>query len=687
MNRETSVRRSLLALLFVPFADSAAQEPDSTRRDSVALRLRAVRITDARAAGIAGGTSAVVVNPEAIRASPAPLLHEALRESPFVHVRLNSRGEMELSIRGSDSRQAAVLVDGVPITLGWDHRTDPSLVPITGAQRLVIVPGLGSLLAGPNTLGGTIEVSHDDALARKSEAWGGFGIDEFGSTVATIGSARRLGTSGPGGVYLRGGLAHRQRDGVALSAGAIDPTAAHGLRTNSDLRELDGFASVRWTNGMGRSLGVTYSAFDAERGVPPEEHIASPRLWRYPYHRRSIGALSAASGPVATPFGYGSFEAGVGLNDGSMKIDSFDDRDYRTVTGQELGDEKTLTLRTKVTHSLGSRVSLRAGWTTADVKYTETIDSDPGARYEQKLSSVGAETEASIAERTAIAGGMVFDRSATPLTGGREPKQDPFSSIGWRAGVTHTLHEGLMLHASASRRSRFPALRELYSGALNRFQPNSELKPETLLGYEAGATLSQASLFGVSATLRVNAFNHRLADAVVRTTVPNPAPPPSSLFKRVNRDRIESTGIEALAGFQFGTNAERAVTLSGDGLFQRISIFDQTDNDAERHAENNPETRASVELGVPLPFELRGSATTRYTGRQYCVNGDTGSEMTLAGAAVTNLAFERRLPIGGGIFRSLRALFAIDNLGDKTVYDQCGLPQAGRTLRVMFTFR
>ena len=28
-----------------------------------------------------------------------------------------------------------MLLDGVPITLGWDHRTDPSVIPITGADR------------------------------------------------------------------------------------------------------------------------------------------------------------------------------------------------------------------------------------------------------------------------------------------------------------------------------------------------------------------------------------------------------------------------------------------------------------------------------------------------------------------------------------------------------------------------
>jgi iron complex outermembrane receptor protein len=670
-------RISRLVLPFLVAAPLAAQTPDSVRKDTVAQRLQAVRVTETRAAAVSGGASAVLVNPVVLRSSPAPLLHEALREAPSVHVRQNSRGEMELSVRGSDSRQAAVLIDGVPITLGWDHRTDPSIVPITGSQRLVVVPGLGSLLNGPNTLGGTVEINHDDALGRTAQTWGGFGIDQTGATVTTLGASRFIQGTGRGGVFLRGGLSHRQRDGVAVPSDALDPTETDGLRTNSDLRELDGFASARWTNGMGRAVGATVSAFDAEKGVPPEEHISTPRLWRYPYHRRALVALSGSSGLITTPFGYGSMDVGAGVNQGRLKIQSYATRDYETVTGQELGDERTTTLRARLNHSLGSRASLRMAITSADVRYTETLDADPAVDYRQRLTSAGAEVEAPIGESTTLAAGWVFDRAVAPETGGRDANPEPFDSPGWRAGLSHTLNTQWSVHASASRRSRFPSLRELYSGALNRFTPNPDLKPEALLGLEAGFTFGHTSNGGVGTTLRVNAFNHKLDDAVVRITLINP-----TRFMRINRDRIESTGMEAIAGVSAGQ-----VTLTADALVQRITIFDETDDDAARHAENNPEQRAGLELGVPVPFQLRGIAALRYTGKQYCLNGDTGLEMTLKGQTVANLSVERSMSIGGGLFRSLRALFALDNVTDATVYDQCGLPQAGRTVRLMFSFR
>jgi iron complex outermembrane receptor protein len=675
----------LVAALTVAAAPLAAQATaDSARADSARL-LKPVTITEARAAAIVGGASAVLMKPEAMRSSPAPTLEQALRESPFVHVRQNSRGEMELSVRGSDSRQAAIFMDGVPLTLGWDHRADPSLIPITGAESITIIRGLGSVLNGPNTLGGSIEINHDNAFSRLAapRIWGGAGVDENAATVATIGGAANVARMMNGALSLRGGIAERQRDGYTLPHGALDPTATDGLRTNSDLREVDGFASLRWDTDRGRGIGLMVSAYDAERGVPPEEHIGSPRLWRYPYHTRAIAALSAKSGLFGTPFGFGTLDVGAGYNSGRVKIESFTDRTYATLDGEELGDERTASGRVLATHSLPKDALLKLAVTAADIQYTETLSPAAGVHYRQKMMSGGGEIEAPVTARTTVSGGLVYDRTTTPETGGRTPGQEPFDALGWRAGVSHEASRGLRLHASVSERSRFPALRELYSGALNRFRPNPDLKPERLLGFEAGMTLDRALGPIPDARFQVTGFRHKLDDAVVRITLQNP-----TRFMRVNRDRIESTGAELLAGFIFGADPTRSFTLTGDATLQKIEVMDATAGDAERHAENNPELRGMLEMGIPLPMRLRGFANARYTGTQYCLNGDSGNEDRLAGQSEMDAAVERRFTVSGrGLIRSLRALVSVDNIGNRAVYDSCGLPQPGRTLRVMFSFR
>lgn len=675
------VAKAVAVLVALPITLQAqATKPDSTRPDS-ARALAPVIVTRERAVSATGAAAAVVIAVPQLRSSPAPLLDQALREAPFVLVRQNARGEMEISIRGSDSRQASVMYNGVPVSLGWDHRVDPSLIPLTGNDNLTIVRGLGSLLGGPNTLGGTVEITQGQQPVGR-RVWAGLGLDQTQARVLSVGGGWGIARDGGGMWSLSAGASNRARDGFVVPGGTRDTTAVDDLRTNSDLHHTDAFASLRWAGPSGRRMALTLSGFRAERGVAPEEHIRSPRLWRYPYSNRAMAAFSASTGSVRTPFGYGSLELGAGINGGRLKIETFSNRSFSTVTATEEGEETTVTGRLLATHSLGA-ATWRGSYTTASVGYTETLPPVASVQYRQVLWSAASEVEVPLGSRTTLAGGVVFDKSRTPETGGRA-LQEPFDNGGWRLGVSHQLRTGVRLHANGTTRSRFPALRELYSGALNRFLPNPDLKPETLVGFESGATINGALGANARGTLQVIGFVHEMDDAIVRITLPAP----DRRFKRVNRDRIESAGLELLGGLSFGPSA-RAVTLSADALIQNIEIVDESlVSQVSRRPENNPERRGTLELGVPLGLGIRGAAIARHTGVQYCLNPDTSRELELKGATRQDYSIERSFGLRGSrLFGSIRALLALDNAGDVTIYDQCGLPQPGRTLRVMFSLR
>jgi iron complex outermembrane receptor protein len=699
----SALRRTplLAAALLAPAAGAAAQTPaprDPAGRDSASRRIEPVVVTGTRAATV-GGAGAVVVRPDSlpIPTQPAPLLEQVLRQTPFVLVRQNSRGEVELSVRGSDSRQAALLLDGLPLTLGWDHRTDASLIPSTGIRRLTLVRGLSSLLNGPNALGGVIAVELNtpagDGARRAPDLTLGTGVDQYAARVFTAAGGAPV-ALGRGALSVRGGATYRQRDGFALSrnggagdgvtGGAADPGDARdaALRTNTDLRQTDGFAAVRWDDASGAYVAGTVTAYDARRGVAPELHVRAPRLWRYPESSRRLGVLSAGTGDVATPLGQGRVEASVGAYQGDLEIESFTNATYSAVASRELGDERTASGRLTASHSLPADGRLRVGGSFAEVRYDETLDAQRptavASRYRQRLSSVGAEVEWPLLSRVLVGGGVVRDAAETPETGGK-PTLGALSRWGWRVGATAAVRDAVRLHASASRRARFPALRELYSGALNRFDPNPALRPEQLLGFEAGATVVGDAAARAGLTLQAVAFHHQLDDAVVRVALPN------RLFRRVNRDQIRSTGAELLAGW--APASLRGVSFTGDLLAQRVRLYDETlpaGQPNERRPEHQPQLRGSFDVGVPLPRGVRGSALARYTGRQYCQHPDLGRQVELGAQTVGDAALSRGWSLGGRgarLLSALRATLALDNVTDATVYDQCGLPQPGRTLR------
>jgi iron complex outermembrane receptor protein len=671
-----------LFTLFPITSLTAQGTPDSSVTDTTVHQLEAIEVTGARTHVILGGSSAVVLHLDSLHVPPAPSLEQALRELPFVHIRQNSRGETELALRGSESRQMAVMLDGIPLTLGYDHRTDPSVVPLTGAQRLVLVRGLSSLLHGPNVLGGVVEVD----LARgapsntpQRELSVGTGVDEYGAHVVSAAGTAPV-TWGSNTFTFRGGVGYRSRDGIPLSDDAIDPAARDGIRTNSDLDHLDGFAAMRWQNETGRYIGFTATGYRVERGVPPELHVQEPRLWRYPSISRGLGILSAGTGAVTTPLGFGSLDVAAGFNAGSMEIESFDSPAYQTVVGRERGEERTVSGRLHARHSLMGYGELRLALTGAEVRYDETLNEAASERYRQRLWSSGVEAQWPVLGDALVGGGLVYDAATTPETGGK-PALGRLSSVGWRLGATTSgLADGLSFHVSVSRRARFPSLRELYSGALNRFEPNPNLRPERLLGAEVGTTLIRGLGSG-ALNIQAVTFHHRLADAVVRTTTIE------GLFRRENRDEMRSTGFELLAGW----SSASGVSFMGDLLVQRVRLHDNTVDPRERRPEHQPEVRGRFGVGVPLLQGINMMTDMRYIGRQYCVHPDLGGEMVLEGQAEGDVALEKTWAlkggIAGGLLSSLRTTVALDNVTDATVYDQCGLPRPGRTLRFAIQLR
>jgi len=651
-----------------------AQTPsDSARRDSAA-RLDAVRVRAAYTPRVIGSASVVSITPDSLPLSlAAPTGGELLRRLPFLYVRQNSRGENELSVRGSESRQAAVFYEGVPLSLTWDARADVSAVSTAGVQRLDYVRGLSSLLAGPNAIGGVVSMSlwegHDPSRAPARLARSEIQADQFGGNrgSTTVGGA--LKHSATSSLQYRLGGGWRDLPGLARPADVDEPAGNKTLRFNTDSRAFDAFAGLRYEHAQGRYLSGFTTVSDGERGVAPELHITNPRRWRNPNLRRAVTGISAGTGALRSRLGVGDAEISLGLNEGDVDIDSYNSA-FTTVTGTERGQDRTTTLRLTFDQQLGQRVTLRGAFTDSRVRYLETINTDPTSTYRQRLSSAATEVDVRAIRNLTFTAGLSQDAAETSEAGGRVPLGEK-SGLGWRSGATWVQPTlGLRVHASASERQRFPALRELYSGALNRFEPNPALRPETAHSAEIGVGLIR-SRFDVQATL----FQQRIDDAVVRITLP------SNQFQRVNRDQFRSSGVELTAGTMLGS-----AELRGDVTLQRARLSDATIvNPAERRPEDVPEMFGSLFAAMPVGRGFETQARMRAVGATRCTNPNTSTLDTQDGAQAIDLGVQRRW----SATRTLGAVTAalqMENVADAAIYDKCGLPQAGRTLRLTLRF-
>lgn len=667
-----------LALLFSaappepPEARAEASGTGAARGDTARVLIEGVEIFGARPATTRGGSSETRASLDSLALPPAASAERVLRGLPGIHVRTNSRGEAELSVRGSESRQVAVLFDGMPLTLSWDGRTDLSVIPAGALQQVTLTRGLSTLLAGPNVLGGVVEFQ--SGAAGGAAARPGLvlesGVDHVGGYGASAAFTVPREVAG-GRVTLRAGMGRRDLPGVPLARGVVEPLPDGDLRVNTDLEETDAFASARFDAAGGGWLSLASAGFRAERGIAAELDVDDPRLWRYPYVARALTVLSGGSGVRRAPWGGAtSLQASAGLDVGRTEIDAYDSRTYQVLDSEENGDQRTLSLRAIGTQTLGRRGDVRVGVTSSELTYDEHLSPGGTSRYRHRLWSVAGETTLRFPRRGAgaldevdVGLGAAFDRSTYPLSGGR-PALEARDAWGARAGVSALLLDGRMtLHASASRRARFPSLRELYSGALGRFDPNPGLRPEALTALEGGVTLRDGR-----GTVQITGFHQRLRDAVVR--IRN-----GSLFRRVNQEGLRSTGVEIAGARRMGR-----LTLGAGLVGQSVDLLDP--GAGLEHPENLPEWSGSVHAEAALPSAFDAGVRVRFVGEQYAIDPDAGTLGTLPARASADVELARRWRVGGGgWFSTLRTRISAENVADEAIYDAFGLPGPGRTFR------
>lgn len=690
---------ALAACLVPTAAPAAAQQPDTAAADtvprplpdSVRFEVKGLEVEATRPTLTGGGAAGVRLELDSVETAPSPTLSEVLRDMPLIRVRRNSRGQVQPSLRGMEERQIAVLADGMPLTIGWDNRSDLSVIPMTAVSRVNMVRGLSSVLAGPNALGGVVKVDlargpFPDTLHRQVDLR--TSVDQTGAW-ALSGQVDHLADPGEGRLWARYGGGYRTRDGYP-APGGLDPAGVvdGGRILNSDMEHANGFTALRYQADGGEWASLSAAGYWNEQGVVPELHLLggddpAPRLWRYPNRWQSFASLSAGTGWSRTPLGRGDLEASVGVNLLHQEVDGFATPAFRDSVDGETGDGRTVAVRLLGDHTLGAG-TLRGSFTWARTWHRQTLSSAPDRSEEfvQRLWSVGLETTQPLTPGAGFGGwisnpevtvGASYDASATPETG-RAPSRPGIDGWGLRISSEATVANGAArVHGGVSRKVRFPALRELFSGALGKFEPNPDLGPLTLEVGELGATLHPADGLELQATV----FQQRLKGSIVRAVLPD------GRFQRQNRGETRATGGELVANWR-----RNGLTVRGDVTLQDVELLNDAGDPVEgERAEYQPELSGNLQVGLPVGLGLRARGELEYVGSQFGADPRTGDFVELEPTAWLEVGLSRTLERGPAGLPPLRVSVVAANPTDEVVFDQLGLPRPGRTLRLQMELR
>lgn len=271
----------LVLLLGVQERVSAAVQP----ADSVEMRsgvFTAGEITVTGKKNTAGRRSA----PQRWTISTEKTIAEAVNLLPGINLgHAGARNEGMIYVRGFDMRQFPLYVDGIPLSVPYDGYIDPNRFTTFDLSEVTVSRGYSSVLFGPNTLGGAMNlVSRKPEENIEGNMKGGLVFDE--DRIASSFGTLNLGTN--------------------RAAGICNPRFPSSIRISGRFRELSNRHGTRMAEkgttqhrriSKGRSRSVIHRT--ARMNIPCRSS-ASSRIKGFRCVPAAILLLPSGTGSIPT---------------------------------------------------------------------------------------------------------------------------------------------------------------------------------------------------------------------------------------------------------------------------------------------------------------------------------------------------------------------------------------------------
>lgn len=223
-------------------------------------------------------------------------LSQALELVPGIStVNLGQRRERLLSLRGFDSRQVPLFIDGVPVYVPYDGNVDLARFGVDYVSEIRVGKSLASLLYGPNIMGGAINVisrrpsepfSAHARLSTELDDKGGNNLTRaaFGLSAS---NERWYGSLSVSGV---------DADGYRLP-GSFTPVPGRedgGRRDHAASSDRLYVARVGFTPDADNEYGFTWYRQEGEKDDPPYAGTTGQsRFWAWPYWNKQSFSLTS----------------------------------------------------------------------------------------------------------------------------------------------------------------------------------------------------------------------------------------------------------------------------------------------------------------------------------------------------------------------------------------------------------
>lgn len=486
--RARTIRCCALAVGPILLAAPAA----GAEADPAIFELGTVVVSGRRAAEANAGSDQIasVVGSRDMRRFSRGDVGAALDLLSGVTVSTNSRNEKTIAVRGFDSRQVPLYIDGIPVYVPYDGYVDFGRFVTADLAAIQVAKGYSSVAYGPSTLGGAINLVSRRPV-RNFEGDVSLGVGSSAERVASV----NVGTQ-QNGWYAQAGYSHSESDSFPLSSDfSRTPTEDGGDRDNAARQDRKLSVRLGLTPGPVDEYVLSYYRQEGDKGQPPSTIPAAARFWRWPdWDKESVYFSSrtslGASERLKVRLYHDRFD---------NEVDSYTDGTYTRLrtsgrgsvsTGRSIYVDRSNGGSTELESTRFGRHTLR---TVLHYKTDDHEERDAlGARnavFEDALVSLGVEGGFRLDSKLHLSLGLSRHelRPRTVFSAGNAyTLPGDLGATDAQAGLFWEPVEAAAFHATLARKTRLPTLKDRYSQRLGTFIENPALQPEDSVNAEIG---------------------------------------------------------------------------------------------------------------------------------------------------------------------------------------------------------
>lgn len=566
---------------------------------------------------------------------------EALEMIPGSYVRVGGSGEAYIRIRGFRQREIALLIDGIPISSPYNGQLDLSSIPVNTIDRIELVRGASSLMYGPNTMGGVINI-----ITKKSS----------GDTEFSMSSEYGSGDTGRVGAYLQGGIgslrymvagSYFNQNEYLLSRNYEEQeNQESGARANSDRKIWNSSVSLGWDMGKKSRATFHFSHIDQVRGLPHHESDPKAKFRRYTDWQQGMVDFI-----FDTHFGNSSLKAKVYYEYLNHTLDNYDDMTCLTQDNQKSTTESMknyamggdLFYRYHFNQRLLLKSALRFRY---DHNKSRSDLSDPWGSHAYNIFSIPLEIEWRGTDILLISGGASFDQMS--FDKGQDLGSRTTNSFNPQLALMVFPIKTLSFKATASHKTRFPTIRELFS----LDSGNPDLEPMAADIFELGAEWRINPKWSVS----LLGFYNNINDLIGRSSKDDPYE---------NIDKAVFKGFEA--GLEWNNQQWIILKL----FYTYLEAIDKSPA-SSGYIEHRPRHKIDTSIAIKLPSQFYINADIGYVSSQLYYSDD--EEEHLDPFTLIDLCLTKK------VGRFMEFFVTIRNLFDVNYYESEGYPREGRMI-------